>query len=158
MTHLYSFVDPIFPEHKVDDQDSKSGTLQKTFRSVLSDLWLGFSVFLRNTSYLFPAAVCEERNWNWINILGISSGFFVGSLVKLRFQNLWFVGTVAIFTGRLLLDFGVISINWERVSEIRRKFNFDRIFKKTPDMVTRITSVPFCAFFATGLLVGIKFG
>jgi len=116
-------------------------------------------IILRNSANAIPALFRESDNWNVANIAGGIVGLVIGSSVKAKFGTAFTVITCLSLTGRVLLDLGIITVNWHRVQELQQQMPLlNETIQKTPSLFSRIATIPLGAFFMGGILFGVRYG
>lgn len=86
-------------------------------------------------------------------------GAWLGKRLRRQFSTIWLVTTAAVFACKLLIEWGYVTVHWDRIASTRQNYPvLDRCMSAIPTTWAMVRSVTAGTWFSTGFLLGFRYG
>ncbi|KAI3660780.1 hypothetical protein MP638_001091 [Amoeboaphelidium occidentale] len=164
-THFFR---SIIKDDSEQDSDTESDQLDATnyvfwnqFHIFAAQLMEVVKMLTRWTLYSLPDTVREHLSTNEQSAVPIGVGIvggIVGMMLKRQLNSAIMVGTAVFFSGKLAIEFGFITVHWEKIDELKERFPIiGQAVSMVPAVVQSFLSLPMASFFTAGFLIGFRF-
>jgi uncharacterized membrane protein (Fun14 family) len=159
---IISSITSISAESDDDSDIENNGQLMEYLRIVAAQSFEIVKMLTRWTIYSLPESVQKNLSTDEQSLIPIGVGVIgglAGMSVKHRFNSVVVFGSGLVFTTKLLVEFGFVTIHWEKIEEVKRKYPvIGQTIALFPAMFESFMSLPMASFFAAGFLLGFRFG
>jgi uncharacterized membrane protein (Fun14 family) len=114
----------------------------------------------RLTSQALPEQIRSRMKEDGYLPIGVSVvGALTGMAVRHRFNGIVVMGTVMFFSIKLMVDYGLMTIHWDKIEELKQKVPLlGHLVAVLPEALETVLSVPLASFFLGGFVLGFRFG